>query len=455
MPVSSPLPSRSGRVRRQLLVRSAPIKARALANLADLFLVAAFTAVVSSTWTFIAGMFSIAATFIAALVGVAIREVMLVRSGTTPGMTLMRIRMIDRFTGGRPGSRAFVHTALTTAIVILTAGIGAILLVRSMLCDPHRTGWNDHVSDVRIISTNSSNSPRDQRFRSSSRATAPSATQMLDTSTSAQGGGQVIIDSVPWSSAPVPVDPPAGYTSRSSVVLPPSSLVGARTAVDAIDRESSPITEDEASLQPPSASSAEAAVADSPGAVGGVGSDSPTGPTAEANVTDIEVRDAERMSHESPREKTFIPVPSEPTASAERPPEAEDPLPTEALDAPAALLSARADANGKIPSIRLVPLDGGAPLMISTVTVVGRQPENISEVTQAELCAIDDTARSVSKTHALLVPADKSLWVMDLHSTNGTYITVDGATKRVDSMLPAPDGATIVMGRTSFRVECV
>ena len=73
-------------------------------------------------------------------------------------------------------------------------------------------------------------------------------------------------------------------------------------------------------------------------------------------------------------------------------------------------------------TIILVPDTGGESIPLPEPTVVGRDPRNISAYPQAQRVSIFDPSRSVSKTHALLVPVPGGVWVTDLHSTNGTRL---------------------------------
>lgn len=462
---SSSIPSRSGRTKKHLVFRPAPVLARFVAALADLFLIGAFGAIVAGIWAVATRTSPVGAVVVAILVGIIAREAALAQAGITPGMVLMHIRMVDRFTGGRPGLRALVHSAITGGIVLMTIGIGAGVLVRSMLKDSHRVGWHDHVSDVRVISTNASIPPEALRLAASSHTGSPGAGRVIDTSTSSHRRGQVIIDSVPWSSAPIPVDPPIGHTSRSSSIISPSfasPLLGA----DAAERAQARDEDESLELSLPAHSESLPAHADVPDdaapsvqneeAASAQAADSDEGAQPEpsaASTGEVPMVDTDAAHEHSDDSAEDAPQPQE---DAEELLEIEEEPRTETLEISekaAALQLAAVEGGDESPTIRLVPLAGGEPLTISTVTVVGRQPENISEVAQAQLCAINDKARSVSKTHALLIPAETSLWVMDLHSTNGTYITINGTTKRVESMLPAPQGAIIAMGRASFRVE--
>ena len=106
-------------------------------------------------------------------------------------------------------------------------------------------------------------------------------------------------------------------------------------------------------------------------------------------------------------------------------------------------------------TIILVPDTGGESIPLPEPTVVGRDPRNISAYPQAQRASIFDPSRSVSKTHALLVPVPGGVWVTDLHSTNGTRIESNGA---VTALVPekeeaAMPGSKVVFGNAVYQVS--
>ena len=106
-------------------------------------------------------------------------------------------------------------------------------------------------------------------------------------------------------------------------------------------------------------------------------------------------------------------------------------------------------------TIVLVPDADGESIPLPEPTVVGRDPRNISAYPQAQRASIFDPSRSVSKTHALLVPVPGGVWVTDLHSTNGTRIESNGA---VTALVPekeeaAMPGSKVVFGNAVYRVS--
>lgn len=92
----------------------------------------------------------------------------------------------------------------------------------------------------------------------------------------------------------------------------------------------------------------------------------------------------------------------------------------------------------------LLSLPTGARVPIDGALLVGRNPVRFDRWSDAELLAVADPARSVSKTHAVFEAQGDVVRVTDLHSTNGvTLLDASGA----ESALPA--GAAITLGAGS------
>jgi len=107
------------------------------------------------------------------------------------------------------------------------------------------------------------------------------------------------------------------------------------------------------------------------------------------------------------------------------------------------------------PHLRLVPLTGGQAIALSAIALVGRAPENISRYNAAEAIRLSDSSRTVSKTHACIVPMSDGAWISDLHSTNGTRVIMDGVLTRLLPDVPVPvlPGTTIYFGSIGFVLD--
>ncbi|MCR2801432.1 DUF5684 domain-containing protein [Microbacterium sp. zg-Y818] len=70
----------------------------------------------------------------------------------------------------------------------------------------------------------------------------------------------------------------------------------------------------------------------------------------------------------------------------------------------------------------LVLPDGAHVSLLSDAAVLGRNPVAPAAMPRAQVVAVDDVTRTVSKTHALLHRADSGWKVTDLASTNGVFL---------------------------------
>jgi hypothetical protein len=93
------------------------------------------------------------------------------------------------------------------------------------------------------------------------------------------------------------------------------------------------------------------------------------------------------------------------------------------------------------PAVAVV-LDSGERRVVSGPLVIGRAPVGTPTFAGADLIAVDDQGRSVSKTHFGIRFDEGTVVVVDLESTNGTRVTLaDGRTVQVEPQRPlAIDG---------------
>lgn len=103
----------------------------------------------------------------------------------------------------------------------------------------------------------------------------------------------------------------------------------------------------------------------------------------------------------------------------------------------------------------VLTLPDGARLPLTGPLLLGRDPAAIPSHPAAQLLALTDPGKTVSKTHALLEPAAVGVRVRELHSTNG--VAVDGPGGRqvaaAGGELIAPAGSNILLG--SFPIGVV
>lgn len=100
----------------------------------------------------------------------------------------------------------------------------------------------------------------------------------------------------------------------------------------------------------------------------------------------------------------------------------------------------RPGSGGPAPvAVLRIRLDDGRDFQLDRSVLVGRNPVGQAGEQHAQLLAVDDPGRSISKTHLHLLTDGAGIWVTDRHSTNGSAVTT-------------PDGlrTTLVPGVPTF-----
>jgi hypothetical protein len=101
-------------------------------------------------------------------------------------------------------------------------------------------------------------------------------------------------------------------------------------------------------------------------------------------------------------------------------------------------------------------LADGTRVTLTGATYLGRNPSPTGAAPGAQLLPLADPAKSLSKTHALLVPQLDYLMVTDLHSTNGLAVIAPGGAVTVlepGRTSPVRAGSTLQFGSFAVRVE--
>ncbi|MDO5746501.1 MAG: FHA domain-containing protein [Actinomycetaceae bacterium] len=108
------------------------------------------------------------------------------------------------------------------------------------------------------------------------------------------------------------------------------------------------------------------------------------------------------------------------------------------------------------PIYALLRLDDGHIESLSGPVILGRRPKRKDDYPDAVPLQIVDTAKSMSKIHALLRPVEEGVEVTDLRSTNGTWVVfADGRREKATSThcLIAQNGSQIHFGNRHVTVE--
>jgi len=102
-----------------------------------------------------------------------------------------------------------------------------------------------------------------------------------------------------------------------------------------------------------------------------------------------------------------------------------------------------------------IQLDDGRDFRLDRNVLVGRNPAANTGESQAQLLAVPDPGRTISKTHLHLLTDGAGVWVTDRHSTNGSAVTTpDGVRTALQPGVPSfvSPGATVHFGDRSFTV---
>lgn len=102
-----------------------------------------------------------------------------------------------------------------------------------------------------------------------------------------------------------------------------------------------------------------------------------------------------------------------------------------------------------------IQFDDGRDFRLDRNVLVGRNPAANAGESQAQLLAVPDPGRTISKTHLHLLTDGAGVWVTDRHSTNGSAVTTpDGVRTALQPGVPSfvSPGATVHFGDRSFTV---
>lgn len=490
----------------------APVGDRVIAGAIDLVTCGLVVAALG----LLVGMFvdsTVLAWVIAVLVVAVPREIALAITGWSPGGRLRGVRLVDVETGGPPMGRLLLHLDLLLITVVPTFGLGAVVLLHSAARDPHGQGYHDRVAGLRAVTVRGDAAASDPSaqpgwagrdtetgspmfFRPGESPEAGGRGTTFDTSamgSSSDDASQALIDSVPWAAVPTHLDPP---TSDDLAVLPPEAAPGStdRPTGPGPGGPSGPGRAGSSAPSGPVASAAPAGPtgptgpagpAESvPGSYGAYGAPiapraygpsgapgaagTPAGHPGAASApraasapgtSSAPGTGASSGRPTSGLDTLAIPQPAPPASSAPTgwtaETSADDTMVLDAPDTRTRRRTARHRRRTDEQTIILVPDTGGESIPLPEPTVVGRDPRNISAYPQAQRVSIFDPSRSVSKTHALLVPVPGGVWVTDLHSTNGTRIESNGA---VTALVPekeeaAMPGSKVVFGNAVYQVS--
>lgn len=110
------------------------------------------------------------------------------------------------------------------------------------------------------------------------------------------------------------------------------------------------------------------------------------------------------------------------------------------------------------PTLGFIVFDDGSSFGLDRSYVIGREPKT-SHDSSAELLTVHDNNDTLSRTHAELTLTGWTVQLVDLESTNGTYIW-DASSERWNQLTPGHpvelrSGETVALGRRTFVFESV
>jgi uncharacterized RDD family membrane protein YckC len=100
-----------------------------------------------------------------------------------------------------------------------------------------------------------------------------------------------------------------------------------------------------------------------------------------------------------------------------------------------------------------IRLDDGRDFQLDRSVLVGRNPVGSAGEQHAQLLAVDDPGRSISKTHLHLLTDGAGIWVTDRNSTNGSAVTTpDGLRTPLAAGVPTfvSPGSSVHFGDRTF-----
>lgn len=102
-----------------------------------------------------------------------------------------------------------------------------------------------------------------------------------------------------------------------------------------------------------------------------------------------------------------------------------------------------------------IRLDDGRDFRLERSVLIGRNPAAGAGESQAQLLAVPDPGRTISKTHLHLLTDGAGVWVTDRNSTNGSAVTTpDGSRTALVPGVPSfvSPGTTVHFGDRTFNV---
>ena len=384
------------------------------------------------------------------------------RTGCTLGQWLLGLRTVQLGGLRSPGLRRTLLRGLVLLAGHLVA-VGGLAMLASSAGDRsgHRQGWHDKVTGVRVIDLHrtAGTSTRSRFAPATAHGQPEPALVGAGAPVEAAGGHE-------WSPPPMP----AGYAPAAAPYAPASAPYAAQhsspqaatpqsyapqPAMTAPQNAVAPGPVSQVPIQhapvpppppvPPPASPVPEATASGASALDFTYAEPPEG-FAEAVRTARAEREAEEEAARDDAaagaaqdEPKSVPTAREPSHRATAPESSADAVPDET----------------QVPAARGLLLETGETIDVLGAGFIGRAPRSPDDDAEAQLVAVPDPERSLSRTHARFGLVGGDLWLEDLGSANGT--TVQMADGRQAHLTPhqrvaLPVGTVLLLGTRRVTV---
>ncbi len=336
--------------------------------------------------------------------------------GYSPGKKLLGLRLVDATTSEPIGwFRVWLRGLVLSLVVVLTLGIGAVVLAVVANGHPRRQGWHDQAVRSVVVPESAASAPI-------ASAPTPAVEVFPD--------GRRLSPPAPPAPQVVPAAPvPQVSSTDGNRALPPMPPKGPMLAAPE-NASLAPVAPPPGGVVPPPPGPS------LPGPSAGAVLPPPTGSPRPVADAPSSAGQAERLAVEHDLQGIS----------------ATETVMRRTSDDGAIHAEARQTVAG--PTWTLAP-HLGTPLVVHATVLVGRDPDP-ALVEGSTAWVLDDPERTVSKTHAVVGVDDQRLWIEDWNSTNGTVIRREGGdtelTPRERTLIE--DGDVILLGDFELTARC-
>ena len=130
------------------------------------------------------------------------------------------------------------------------------------------------------------------------------------------------------------------------------------------------------------------------------------------------------------------------------------PEPEAAFDEPDGDFDATVIVRKRSASWTITPEAGAAIALTGDVVILGRNPSANTQTSGAQLVALDDPSKTVSKSHARITRDGDAWSIVDLKSTNGVYLLdAAGTETELEAGVSTPLTESFKLGDLVVRIS--